>query len=83
MGMKGYKFNPQRLRHIYVTERLEAEEDAPGPSHEGAALAMGNSVRQWAQSYQLNRDQAKIQKAVNKMPAWRESMLAQAAQLNR
>ena len=82
IGLNTASFPPRTLRHIFVVDRMSAPAGAPGPSHAGAALCMGNSVRAWERHYHLNNDVAEVQRAVDDMPAWRESMLAQAAQLN-
>lgn len=79
IGLDTASFPPRTLRNMFVVERLSAPAGAPGPSHTGAALAMGNSVQAWLKHYQLNNDVAEVQKAVDDMPAWRASMLEQAA----
>lgn len=34
----GAAFGPQRLRHIFITERMDDDPAGPGPSHKGAAM---------------------------------------------
>ena len=72
-------FCPSLLRHIFVGERT-GDCPAPGPGHEGAAAAMGNSVRRWELSYVLPHNKAKLhveimQAAVEAMPVWRKAVL--------
>jgi hypothetical protein len=43
-----------KYRSIFVTDRLQ-NPDTPGPSNEGAAIIMGNSVPTWEASYHNNR----------------------------
>ena len=70
-------FPPSLLRHIFVDER-RSHESAPGPSNQGAAQVMGNSVSQWDKAYDLNQNRRESQAAVNAMPQWRSAMLEQA-----
>ena len=43
-------FGPRYCRHIFVNSRLNHPGMA-GPQDEGAALAMGSSVKMWDRSY--------------------------------
>lgn len=43
-----------KYRNIFVTDRLQ-NPHIPGPSNEGAAIIMGNSVPTWKAAYHNNR----------------------------
>jgi hypothetical protein len=62
-------------RKVFVTDRLE-NPDRPGPSNEGAAIIMGNSVRQWQATYWPNKIQKLAQGAAEDMEAYRQGLLA-------
>lgn len=61
---------PNRLRHIFVEARLE-DPDRPGPRHEDAALAMGNSVPTWVQHYHTTFASMAASRAVEEMAGFR------------
>lgn len=70
-----FRFPPSQLRHIFVDERCSAEHVA-GPSGQGAARIMGNSVGRWAISYDKNLHTREVQAAVDAMEQWRSELLA-------
>ncbi len=71
-----YTYLPlNKYRSVFVTDRLERP-DVPGPSNEGAAIIMGNSVRQWHASYWPTRRQTQARQAVEGMEAYRQHLLA-------
>ena len=45
-----YNMCPKRTRHIFITDRL-TNADVPGPENQAAALAMGNTEKQWHRTY--------------------------------
>lgn len=51
------------LRHVFATDRLE-QPGIPGPSNEGAAMLMNNTVRQWKGTYAPNARIATVDAAV-------------------
>ena len=51
------------MRHVFATDRL-LNPDIPGPSNEGAAMLMNNTVGQWRASYAPNARQATAEAAV-------------------
>lgn len=65
---------PRRLRHIFVTHRLEHPE-LPGPSNESAAVVMGNSVDAWKRYYHVNFQHYGAKEAVERMGAYRQACL--------
>jgi len=71
------KFPPNRLRHIFVDER-GGKDRAEGPTDKGAAQLMGNSVKQWSQSYDLKFHRREAAEAMEAMAPWREAMLKKA-----
>ena len=68
-------FPPRRLRHIFVTDRLENPE-MPGPADEHAAVVMGNSVKAWRKHYHTMHEQFGAQAAVDEMDNYRGACLA-------
>jgi hypothetical protein len=66
----------QAYRSVFVTDRME-DPDRPGPSNEGAATIMGNSVRQWGASYFKNKKIKQAKAASKEMAAYRRSHLVQ------
>lgn len=60
-----------------MADRLENPE-RPGPSNEGAAIIMGNSVGQWFQSYWPNKMRRLAEKATQDMNGYRQSLLDEA-----
>jgi hypothetical protein len=64
-------------RKVFVADRLE-NPDRPGPSNEGAAIIMGNSVRQWQASYWPNKQQKLAHGAAADMEVYRQGLLADA-----
>ena len=66
---------PSCYRPVFVTDRLERPH-VPGPSNEGAAIIMGNSVRQWHASYHPGKRQKQANNAVQALGAYREALLA-------
>jgi hypothetical protein len=67
-------FPPQRLRHIFVEDRLD-NPGVPGPSHEDAAMVMGNSLRQWKTKYHRTYAAKRAQQAVQDMKQYREACM--------
>lgn len=67
-------FPPRRLRHIFVTSRLENPEQ-PGPQAEHAAVVMGNSVKAWRKHYHTMHEQHGAQTAVDDMKSYRQACL--------
>ena len=65
---------PRRLRHIFAAHRME-NPDVPGPSHEHAAVVMGNSVTAWKRHYHTMHDHLGAQQAVDRMTEYREACL--------
>lgn len=43
-----------KYRNVFVSDRMD-NPDIPGPSNEGAAIIMGNSVSTWKGAYHNNR----------------------------
>ena len=68
-------FPPRRLRHIFVTDRME-NPDVPGPADEHAAVVMGNSVKAWRKHYHTMHEQHGSQAAVDGMQNYRGACLA-------
>ncbi len=66
----------QKHRTVFISDRIEAP-DRPGPSNEGAAILMGNSVRQWFMSYAPNLRHHQARQASEDMAAYRASLLAE------
>lgn len=64
-------------RKVFVSDRLE-NPDRPGPSNEGAAIIMGNSVRQWHASYWPNKQQKLADGAAKDMATYRKNLLQEA-----
>ena len=69
---------PQRLRHIWVSERF-AEDRAPGPDDSAAARIMGNSVAQWEVTYDIGGARRDAVHTAATMMAWRQCMLDRGA----
>lgn len=61
------KFCPSFGRTIFIESYTE---DANPDSWEGAALVMGNSVKQWAASYEPSRKRKKVNMAINRHAAY-------------
>jgi hypothetical protein len=68
---------PSKYRAVFVTDRMERPE-LPGPSNEGAAIIMGNSVRQWRAKYWARMRQTQVNEAVRDMEPYRAALLQQA-----
>ena len=66
-------FGPRYCRHIFVNSRRNHPGMA-GPQEEGAALAMGSSVRMWDRSYDQILVSRETQAAVNNMGTWRDAV---------
>ena len=79
MGAKA-KFPPNRLRHIFVDERMSSSR-VEGPADNGASQVMGNSEVQWKRVYDLRAFQRDTTAAADAMPSWRAAMLAMLAGL--
>lgn len=75
--MPQVKFGPRRLRHVFVTNRLDKPEVA-GPSNEAAALVMGNSVRHWKETYAVQYKAQQTAAAVRDTAAWAAAQLPPA-----
>ena len=68
---------PHFMRHLFVEERL-SESRVEGPSDHDAAMLMGNSTRTWGSYYHKRLADVYAQKAVDKMAAWRQNVIAAA-----
>lgn len=68
---------PSLLRHVFVDERM-SKRRVEGPDDRGAAHVMGNSERQWHDSYDLKFDTREAQAAVDAMDTWRQQVLGGA-----
>ena len=80
LDLNSVSFPPQRLRHIFVEERLSGgSQPTPGPAHADAALMMGNSLQTWELRYHLDRDQARLDRLGQGMYVWRAYLLGQSA----
>ena len=80
LDLNSVSFPPQRLRHIFVDERLSGgSQPTPGPAHGDAALLMGNSLQTWELRYHLDRDQARMNRLGEGMYVWRSYLLGQSA----
>ena len=80
LDLNSVSFPPQRLRHIFVEERLSGgSQPTPGPAHADAALMMGNSLQTWELRYHLDRDQARLDRLGQGMYVWRAHLLGQSA----
>ena len=77
-GAKGC-FPPKRLRHIFASDRLE-HGDRAGPSHEHAAIVMGNSVGAWKKHYHTMFQNWGAQQAVDMMGGYRRACVAKLAE---
>ena len=75
IGLGHLHFPPVYLRHMFVTSQLEGSRGLAGARHADAAVAMGNSVRHWEETYFLSSDSTRVQRAVEDMPAWRRALL--------
>jgi hypothetical protein len=64
-------------RQVFVTDRME-DPDRAGPSNEGAATIMGNTVRQWEASYWKNKRIKVAKEATKALGAYRDSHLREA-----
>ena len=63
------------LRHMFSTDRLQ-NPDIPGPSHEGAAMLMNNTPKQWKQHYTPNMRVATAAAAASDGVKYRHAQLA-------
>jgi len=73
-----YPFIPlNKYRTVFVEDRL-SRPDRPGPDNDGAAMVMGNTVRQWHQSYWPNRKAKLARDATRSMAKYRKSLLMDA-----
>lgn len=66
-----------KFRRVYVTDRLERPE-RPGPSPEGAAIIMGNSVPTWHRSYWGRGRTVQADQAARMQEAYREALADEA-----
>ena len=72
-------FCPSLARTSYV-EQVSNDTGLPPEMWDGAATVMGNSVRQWAQSYNPSRRRRLAQQAVNGQAAFTAATVAQLQQ---
>lgn len=72
----GHQVSPQMCRSIFVTGRYD-QAALPGLGDEAAAQAMGNTLKQWEDSY--NKQQGPLG-GVKELEAYTASMLKQARQ---
>lgn len=80
LGAHPPPFQPGTLREyraVFVTDRLE-NPGRPGPSNEGAAIIMGNSVPRWV-TYWKTRRQTLSGRAAGDMAAYRHACLTEEA----
>ena len=73
--------NPSICRQMFVLERM-SDGAAVGPSHRGAAMVMGHSVKQWHDGYDLRFHSRLAQDAVNSMQDWRLRLLEHVQQIS-
>jgi hypothetical protein len=64
----------QDYRSVFVSDRMENPE-VPGPSNEGAAVIMGNSVRTWEATYWKNKRMRQAKQAAKEMGKYRDHHL--------
>merc|ERR1712130_999903 len=72
-------FPPNRLRHIWVDERLSLDR-AEGPEDKHACMVMGNSIQAWQKHYDLSYNIRNSQQGVDRTAVWRRAMLDRSAQ---
>ncbi|KAL3137449.1 hypothetical protein ABBQ32_006969 [Trebouxia sp. C0010 RCD-2024] len=70
----GVPMNPSMCRQVFVDER-QSDSATSGPSHQGAAMVMGHSVKQWDKWYDMQYHPRLAQNAVDGMQSWRAAML--------
>lgn len=75
----GATFSPRWLRHIWVEARMDGEEEE-GPSHQDAAVVMGNSLEQWVATYHTTYRGSAAARAVARMDQWRAACLKVVAE---
>jgi hypothetical protein len=63
-------------RSVFITDRME-NPCTPGPSNQGAAVIMGNSVGTWDRAYWKNKRLREAEQAGKAMAVYRESLLLQ------
>lgn len=68
------RFTPRKLRHVYVTNRMEHPEQ-PGPSNAAAAIIMGNSEREWREAYHPHHRAQQAAAAIKASKAWAAAQL--------
>ncbi len=73
-------FPPSKGRTLYVENFIASTGHQPQESWEGAALAMGNSVKQWHEFYAPRMRHRLAQEAVHRHQQWREGLLADEQQ---
>lgn len=64
-------------------DERRSHERVEGPEDTGAAMVMGNTVREWTTSYDLNYKRRESQVAVNSMESWHAGILAKNAKKQR
>ena len=72
-------FPPSKGRTLFVEHFIASTGHQPQESWEGAAMAMGNSVKQWREFYAPRMKHRLAQQAVHKHKEWREGMMAGAS----
>lgn len=70
----GNRMPPSFCRQVFVAERRD-DARVVGPSDQGAALIMGNSVAQWDKWYDMQFEGRLGQNAVDAMASWRQALL--------
>lgn len=78
-----FPFAPlNKFRSVFVSDRLERP-DRPGPSHEGAAIIMGNSVATWNRNYWQRGRLVQADQAARMQGQYRRSLLQEAGYTDR
>ena len=73
-------FPPSKGRTLFVESFIASTGHQPQESWEGAALAMGNSVKQWREFYAPRMKHMLAQEAVHSHQGWREGMVGKREQ---
>ena len=71
-------FPPSKGRTLFVEHFIASTGHQPKESWEGAAMAMGNSVKQWKEFYAPRMKHRLAQDAVHQHREWREGLMAAA-----
>lgn len=70
-------FPPSKGRTLFVESFISSTGHQPQESWEGAAMAMGNSVKQWKEFYAPRMKHRLAQEAVHKHQAWRHEVMGE------